>query len=104
MRLMYVLSQFSLGGAENHVADLVADQVRRGNDVMVLGLREGQNDPSGYRALLKEHGATTEVPKSPWQGKRYSPGLLWWMDRRIRGFGPDLIHTHLPAADIAIAA
>ena len=25
MRLMYVLSQFSLGGAENHVADLVAD-------------------------------------------------------------------------------
>ncbi len=104
MRLMYVLSQFSLGGAENHVADLVADQVRRGNDVMVLGLREGQNDPSGYRALLKEHGATTEVPQSPWQGKRCPPGLLWWMDRRIRGFGPDLIHTHLPAADIAVAA
>jgi hypothetical protein len=25
IRLMYVLSQFSLGGAENHMADLVTD-------------------------------------------------------------------------------
>ena len=60
---------------------------------MVLGLREGQNDGRGYRTLLKEHGATTEIPKSPWQGKWHPSSLVWWMGRRIRGFGPDPIRT-----------
>ena len=103
MRLVYVLSQFSRGGAENHVASLVADQVRRGNEVLVLGLREGPNHPAEFEKLLQEEGAATSLPRSLLQRARYSPGLLWWLDRQIQDFGPDLIHTHLPRADVVVA-
>ena len=104
MRLLYVLSQFSRGGAENHVASLVADQVQRGNEVLVLGLREGLNHPDKFEALLRENGAATSLPKPLFQRRLSSPALLWWLDRQIRDFNPDLIHTHLPRADIAVAA
>ena len=104
MRLVYVLSTFSKGGgAENHVASLVADQVLRGNEVLVLGLREGPNHPAEFEKLLQEQGAATSLPRSLLQRARYSPGLFWWLDRQIQDFDPDLIHTHLPRADVVVA-
>ena len=98
-----MISQLGLGGAEGHVLDLAGDQVARGSQVGVLGLREGANKPAAYRQALEERGVSVFVPTTWWQRLRYSPGHYFWLIRGIRDFRPDVIHTHLPAADIAVS-
>ena len=102
LRILHVVPQLGFGGAENHILDLATSQVERGNQAGVLGFREGGNETAAYRALLHTLGVTTFAPTAAWARPRYSPGHFLWLARRIREFQPDLVHTHLPAADVAV--
>jgi glycosyltransferase involved in cell wall biosynthesis len=86
-RIFHVTTTVNRGGAENHVYDLVQHQCAAGFDVQVAYLRGDHRDLG--------------VPVYP-LGLRYYGQLapLRKLRRLIRAFRPDLVHAHMPPAEL----
>lgn len=93
MRVLHVITSVNRGGAENHLVDLVQGQIRRGLTVMVVYLKG-----DGYWAAhLGSLGAEVRCADL----RRYGElGPVWRLKSAIRAFQPDLVHSHMPPAQL----
>ena len=93
MRVLHVITTMDRGGAENHLFDLVKGQIGRGLDVAVAYLKGG-----GYwTSPLRDLGARVE----PLQLTRYGDiGPIVRLRRLIGDWRPDLVHAHMPPAEL----
>src|SRR5215213_6784711 len=93
MRIVHVITTINRGGAENHVVDLAVAQADRGADVAIAYLKG-----DGYWAKrLSAAGVRVE----PLGLKRYGAIVPFIALRRLfRAHAPDLIHAHLPPAEL----
>ena len=93
MKILHVITGIERGGAENHLFDLVKHQLGNGSRVTVAYLR-GQ----GYWApALRKLGARVEFLKLRFYG---DPRPLRLLRAIIMESDFDLIHAHLPPAEL----
>lgn len=93
MRILHVITTINRGGAENHVVDLAVAQADRGADVAIAYLKG-----DGYWA---KRLSTAGVRVEPLGLKRYGAIAPFFALRRLfRDYAPDLIHAHLPPAEL----
>jgi glycosyltransferase involved in cell wall biosynthesis len=93
MRILHVITTMDRGGAENHLVDLAVAQADRGADVAIAYLKG-----DGYWA---QRLSTAGVRVEPLGLKRYgaiAPCIA--LRRLFRDYAPDLIHAHLPPAEL----
>lgn len=93
MKVLHVITSISRGGAENHLVDLVAGQIRSGLAVQVAYLK----DDGYWTARLTALGAGVTNLGMSWYGD-LTP--LRALRRLIRSFRPDLVHAHMPPAEL----
>ena len=94
-RILHVITTINRGGAENHLAALIDQQADTGLEVMVAYLKgDGYwGDP------LRDRG----VEVVPLNGARNSDMTTAIRLRRvIDGFGPDVVHAHMPPAELCV--
>lgn len=93
MCVLHVITTINRGGAENHLRELVGHQLRKGWKVTVAYLRG-----NGYWSEeLRELGAMV-VPLGL---RRYGdPRPLWRLSRLLQQGGFELVHAHLPPAEL----
>lgn len=96
MRLLHVITALDRGGAENHLVELVSEQRRLGADVIIVYL---QGD--GYWCHTME---TKKVKCLHLKGSSKNPFKLlkasFKLASLIRIWNPDVIHAHLPPAEL----
>lgn len=99
MKVVYLINSLGAGGAEMHLLSKVKELKRRGHEPIVVALTKKS---PGRAKHLHDDFAKAGAPIyyldliplnvfGPW------PRLLWI----LRKAAPDLIHSHLPRADIA---
>lgn len=93
MKVLHVITSISRGGAENHLVDLVAGQIRRGLTVHVAYLK----DDGYWTARFTAMGAGVTALGLNRYGEL---GPLKALRALIRSFVPDLVHAHMPPAEI----
>lgn len=86
-RILHVITTVNRGGAENHLFELVRCQAASGMEVAV--------------AFLRNHDRELAAPTHNLALRFYGdPRALWRLRRLISRFGPDLIHAHMPPAEL----
>lgn len=95
MNVLHVITTINRGGAENHLVELVHGQLASGLGVAVAYLKG-----DGYwTAALQEAGA--EVTGLGL--RRYGElAPLWRLRRLLAGFAPDIVHAHMPPAELYV--
>lgn len=91
--VLHVITTLNRGGAENHLADLVAHQLADGERVSVVFLKG-----DGYWARpFREWGAAVHDLSI----RSYvNPWAVLHLRRLIRERGPLIVHAHLPPAEV----
>ena len=98
MKILHLINTLSAGGAELHLLALCRYLKKHGIDVSVACLRENVR---GSRPLRADFEAEN-IPVISLAGEsRYSVGFLGRLLTLVRRARPDILHTHLPRADIA---
>ena len=93
MRVLHVISTINRGGAENHLADLAIGQASRGLEVKVAFLKG-----DGYWSTrLHAAGVQTEPLDLAYYGA-ITP--IFRLRRLMSDWGPDLVHAHMPPAEL----
>jgi len=87
MRIVQLISQTVIGGAENFAFLLSAELTRRGHDVVLLANRRNgrlfdQEHPAGLRLLALDRKS------------RRDPRIVSFIGGAIRRFRPDILHSH----------
>ena len=98
MKVLHVINTAYTGGAEMHLLGLVRELVRRDVDVSVAFLRTGLLDG---RSVLGDFEALGVRVYALGANSRYGLSFLGDLRRVVRREQPDVLHTHLPRADIA---
>src|SRR5256885_5235313 len=90
MRLLHIIPDLRVGGAERVVVDLLTSFRTRGHDVFAVSLY-----PS-YGTSLECELAEASIPVA-FLGKRrgFDPRMFARLYRVLRQFNPDVAHTHL---------
>ncbi len=93
MRVLHVITSLARGGAENHLLLLAAGQARAGHAVAVAGLKEPSELAGAFRACgVGAHALDL---------RRYGDPLpVVRLRALVRAFRPDLVHAHLPPAEL----
>lgn len=96
MKLLHVITSINRGGAENHLYDLVRTQIKSGLAVSVAYLKG-----DGYwTQALNDAGARV----LPLGLMRYGTlGPVWRLRRLILQTKPDIVHVHMPPAELYTA-
>lgn len=98
MKILHLINTLSAGGAELHLLALCRYLKKQGIDVTVACLRENVR---GSRPLRADFEAEN-IPVTALAGdSRYNVGFLRRLLTLVRSERPDILHTHLPRADIA---
>jgi glycosyltransferase involved in cell wall biosynthesis len=98
VKILHLINTLSAGGAELHLLALCRYLKKQGIDVTVACLRENVR---GSRPLRADFEAEN-IPVISLAGEsRYSVGFLGRLLTLVRRARPDILHTHLPRADIA---
>jgi glycosyltransferase involved in cell wall biosynthesis len=93
MRILHVITTINRGGAENHLVDLAIGQATRGIDVTVAFLKGDH-----YWAMrLRAAGVRVELLELTRYGE-LAPIIR--LRRAIHELAPDLIHAHMPPAEL----
>ncbi len=102
MRIMYVINSFGAGGAERHLLALAGHLVRSGHSVLVVALTGAV---AGGAKNIQEDFITAGVQNAILD--QDSVGWLrdagrWFALRKLaKDWNPDIVHSHLPRADLA---
>jgi glycosyltransferase involved in cell wall biosynthesis len=97
MRILHVITTINRGGAENHLADLAVAQADRGAEVAVAYIK----GDSYWAERLRAAGVRVE----PLGLTRYGAIAPFVALRRLlRDYAPDLLHAHLPPAELYTSA
>lgn len=88
MRILYVISGLTLGGAEKQLVGLAKQLVRRGHEVAIYTLntnvpRKSELAGSGVRLVIDQKRA------------KLDPAVLWRLRKMIGTWRPDVIHGFL---------
>jgi glycosyltransferase involved in cell wall biosynthesis len=94
MKILHVISSINRGGAENHLVDLALAQSARGDRVSIAYLKGDHY----WRKFLSDSGIEA-IPLLA--GRWYRPIGWTRLARLIRRLKPDVLHCHLPRAEIA---
>ncbi len=93
MKILHVVTSLVRGGAETHVVELAREQIDRGADVTVAHLKSG----AYWRDALVEAG----VAIAPLAMTRYGdPRPIARLRAAMRCIQPDILHAHLPPAEL----
>lgn len=92
-RILHVITSLIRGGAETHLADLVRGQIREGNDVSVAYLK---GDPYWVPELRSAGVQVTHLDL----GRYGDPRPATRLRRLIASTKPDLLHAHMPPAEL----
>lgn len=96
MKVLHVTKVQGIGGAEQHLLQLLPALRARGVDARFLSLDAG-GDAARFHRALDDAGV-------PWRrvrcGLDVSPRLLAAVVRAVRDEAPDLVHTHMVHADV----
>lgn len=101
MRVLQVVPTLTAGGAETLAAELALALERRGHRVAVA-LLAGARGPRGAELADKLEHAGIVVSGRALHSMRRPQGALS-LARAIRAFRPDVMHSHLYAADVVLA-
>jgi glycosyltransferase involved in cell wall biosynthesis len=97
LKVLHVINTLSAGGAERHLLNLSRELRRRGVEVVIACLRETVPGSRSLRPEFEREGARVvdleATDRFAWRFLARVPGLI----QRER---PDILHTHLPRADI----
>ena len=102
MKVVHLTKVQGIGGAEQHLLQLLPALRERGVDARFLSLDAGEDADRFHRAL--------DERSIPWQcvpcGFDVSPRLAAAVTRAVRAEQPDIVHTHMIHADVygALAA
>jgi glycosyltransferase involved in cell wall biosynthesis len=93
MRILYVISELSFGGAQKQVVELARQLVCDGHAVAIFTLnqdvpRQGELAGSGVSLVVDQ------------KRSRLDPRVLWRLRRFIARWNPDVIHSFLFDADV----
>ncbi len=98
MKILHVINTMSVGGAELHLLTLCRHLKKQGIDLGVAYLRERVK---GSRSL-REDFENENIPVFDLQANsRYDPRFFGRLAGVLRKERPDIVHTHLPRADLA---
>ena len=93
MRILHVITTINRGGAENHLAELAIGQIGRGFHVMVAFLKGDRY----WEARLRAAGVQVEALELTHYGA-ITP--VFRLRRLLQQWKPDLVHSHLPPAEL----
>lgn len=93
--VVHVITTAGYGGAENHLLDLLECQFEAGMEVHLRVLRITESAGSAW---LEEAARWTMSVDCVGDGAMSIPRL----HRDLGGIGPDIVHSHLPRADVAV--
>jgi glycosyltransferase involved in cell wall biosynthesis len=96
MKVLHLTKVKGVGGAEQHLLQLLPALRERGVDARFLSLDAGDDAPRFHQALIDRDVPWTSVPCGP----DVSPRLAVSVVGAIRAERPDLIHTHMVHADV----
>jgi len=99
VRVAHVHRLRGVGGSERHLLTLLPALRSRGIDARFIGLDDA--DPSPFYAQLDLLGVPYTRLAAP---RDIDPALAYRLQRAIRAFRPDIVHTHLVHADVYGAA
>lgn len=93
MKIIHVITTINRGGAENHLVDLVRKQRSNGFEVSVAYLKG-----DGYwRRAYEDMGVHVERLEL----RRYGElGPVWRLRRMIHSLKPNIVHAHMPPAEL----
>lgn len=97
MKVLHVTNTVAAGGAEVTLLALCRQHKAVGMDLTVACLREQFRDTRSLRPEFERAGVVVRDLDCA----RYDPRCPWSLHDLIRGERPDILHTHLPRADIA---
>ena len=92
MRILHIIDNMSVGGAQSLLVDLVPEQIRQGHKVEVLQLSK----PNGTVFLDKLKDAGVRVLFSSEKWGEYNIGHIFSIKKYLRNF--DIAHVHLVPA------
>lgn len=93
MKVLHVITTINRGGAENHLVELVRGQVAHGLSVAIAYLKG-----DGYwTAALRQAGAELTCLGL---GRYGELGPLQRLRSLLAGFAPDIVHAHMPPAEL----
>lgn len=99
-RIAHVISgAHSVGGAERVVASLVKEGAARGYPQVVLN-PFSIGSSTAFQDLCGEVQYQSRDCDRAWQ----LPSLRYWLRKQLRSFRPDIVHTHLFHASVAVAS
>ncbi len=93
MKIFHVITTLNRGGAENHLCALIQKQIERGDDVTVAYLK----GDSYWVKYLESQGVKVEN-----LGLKYYGHLMPLINLiyHIKNKDPDLLHAHMPPAEL----
>jgi glycosyltransferase involved in cell wall biosynthesis len=98
MKVLHVINTLSIGGAELHLLALCGYLKSLGVDVVVACLREEVRDSRSLRHDFESEGISVINLKAT---ERYDISFLLKLLYLVYKERPDILHTHLPRADLA---
>lgn len=93
MKILHVITTINLGGAENHLAQLITGQVKKGLHVCVAYLK-GDGYWKNYFESINVAVHSLEMKHNLDIVKSNN------LKKIIESFSPDLIHAHMPPAEL----
>lgn len=96
MRVLHTTKVQGVGGAEQHLLQLLPALRERGIDARFLSLDAGVDADRFHRALDERRVPYERVPC----GNDLSPRLARDVTRAVRAWKPDVLHTHMVHADV----
>jgi glycosyltransferase involved in cell wall biosynthesis len=98
MKVLHLINTLSTGGAETHLLTLCRYLRRQNLEIVVSCLREQVKGSCSLRLDFEEEGIRVLNLQAD---KRYDVLFLSKIARLLREECPDILHTHLPRADVA---
>jgi glycosyltransferase involved in cell wall biosynthesis len=95
MKVLHVQKVAGIGGSERHLLSLLPCLAESGAEVRMLVAATGEAD-----RFVEALAARDVQVRAVAAGPRINPVLVGAVAREIRGFRPDVVHTHLVHADI----
>lgn len=98
MKIIQIMPEFGLAGAETMCENLTSELVKMGHSVSVVSMYDYH---SAITARMEDAGVNViYLHKKP----GLDPAMVWKMKRILKGIEPDVIHTHRYCAQYAIPA
>jgi len=98
MKILHLINTLSAGGAELHLLTLCRHLKRKNVEIVVACLREHVKDSRSLRYDFEAEGIRVIRLQAD---SRYSSLFLSQITKVLKQEHPDILHTHLPRADVA---